>query len=158
VPLIHALLSGCFMLELICVPEDDKPAPKPVLERRARYIKDIVLSPNFRLVATADAEGALWLWDYKSFKKSRLLRTPNRINGIAFSPDGKTVAALTHFTDKVGFSTGDIVQLWNVSEGKLIHTFKIKDDGDPVSSLHSSVAFSPDGKVLTTLSNNHTGT
>jgi hypothetical protein len=54
---------------------------------------------------------------------------------VAFSPDGKTLAA--------GSFTGPI-QLWDLSSGQLLHTLE-----ETVSNYGSgSIAFSPDGKLL----------
>ena len=63
------------------------------------------------------------------------------VNSVAFSPDGKTLAVGGNGIDSNG--TTGVVEMWNVSTGKLISTFKTQ------STLSiNSVAFSPDGKTL----------
>src|SRR5262249_44521841 len=59
------------------------------------------------------------------------------IGGVAFSPDGKTIA--TASADKT-------VKLWEVDTGKLQHTLDAHGD------IVSAVAYSKDGKQLATAS------
>ena len=71
------------------------------------------------------AEGILEFWDSSP---------PN--NYGKFSPDSKTIAICRYDSEmKTGF-----VDLWHVSKGKIIGSFRISDCGD--------MAFSPDGTVL----------
>src|SRR5439155_19734271 len=56
------------------------------------------------------------------------------VYGLAFSPDGKTLAIATHDPS---------VQLWDIATGTMIHGIH-----DPEKSSAGSVAFSPDGKIL----------
>src|SRR5262249_39069161 len=85
------------------------------------------------------------LWDVKSSKRRATLQSFNPegreedIHGalsVAFSPDGKTLAA--------GTSGG--LKLWDVTSGKQVAARK----GPP----GWSVAFSPDGKTLATAESN----
>src|SRR4051794_8524525 len=56
------------------------------------------------------------------------------VNGVAFSPDGKTIAVA---------SEGALLQMWDVASGQLLQTL-----ADGKSFAMTSVAFSPDGKIL----------
>ncbi len=55
------------------------------------------------------------------------------IYGVAFSPDGQTVASA---------STDDTIKLWDVASGQALRRFSGHRDGV------LAVAFSPDGKTL----------
>src|SRR5262249_50018379 len=89
------------------------------------------------------------LWDPATGKELQSLRgLTHGVSSLAFSPDGKVLAA-------GGYHTEDAL-LWDVPSGKLIHRLA----GKPVSGLpedrgtapgaFSHVALSPDGKLLAT--------
>jgi WD40 repeat protein len=67
----------------------------------------------------------------------------DRYCAVAFSPDGKTLAALGDEAE---------ISLWDVASGKQIYWEpwpKREGGGDPLSSqFHTVLAFSPDGKTL----------
>ncbi len=64
------------------------------------------------------------------------LRHPYEVTDVAFSPDGKAVAACGWY---------DRARLWDVGTGRLVRLF------GPSWGLTSRVAFSPDGKTLAAL-------
>src|SRR4051812_40032578 len=86
------------------------------------------------LALTRSEQQAIVLWDIRSAKEVRRLVGYNVcVGALAFSPDGKTLAA------------GDIegtVRLWDAGTGGEVRCLK-----GHTSSLNS-VAYSPDGKVL----------
>src|SRR5437660_11828465 len=59
------------------------------------------------------------------------------VSGVAFSPDGKTLA-----------SAGDTIKLWDVASGQELKTFR--------GHFFSSVTFSPDGETLASGSDDKT--
>src|SRR4051812_41665624 len=61
------------------------------------------------------------------------LRHGSHVCGVAFSPDGKAVAA----------AAGDGLRLWDVSSGKEVRRLGGRDE-----NYFSAVAFSPDGNRL----------
>ena len=65
--------------------------------------------------------------------QSTLVGHTNPVHGVAFSPDGQTLAS---------GSWDNTVRLWRVSDGILLRT--LEGHTDPVLS----VAFSPDGQTL----------
>ncbi len=63
--------------------------------------------------------------------------------GIAFSPDGKTLATLS-----------GKARLWDVKTGELLHTLEWQNVGDKGANLNEAITFSPDGKRLALNRNN----
>ncbi len=146
-------------------------------------VSSVAFSPNGKLALSGSADGTLNLWDVSSWQ---LLKTFeghfSSINYVAFSPNGK--GALSGSTDGTlnlwNVSSGqmlktlkghyydvispdgkqallgstyyydDTMRLWEVSSGRLIRTFKGHSDHV------SSVAFSPDGKLALSGSEDHT--
>jgi WD40 repeat protein len=106
--------------------------------------------------AARRSDFALQLWDVPSGKSRVLFHSTEtksgQPGGVAFSPDGKTVAAVIVTWSgpaNVGIATGALsgrvtghVRLWDVEAGKEVATLKgSKEDT-------STVAFGPDGKTL----------
>jgi len=90
-------------------------------------------APNGSTLATTSSSTSntkLGLWDVESAK---LLRTLNGTSPIAYSPDGHIIAA----------NSGEgTLLLWNVKNGKLIHTLKAE------RYQRGTIRFSPDGRIL----------
>lgn len=63
------------------------------------------------------------------------------IQAIAFSPDGRMVAAGIDDYDIDGNLTDSSIMLWDVASGHKLHTFSVAGDV-------ASMAFSPDGRAL----------
>jgi WD40 repeat protein len=115
--------------------------------RLQRTIKDyntnitaLSISPDGKMIASAlvtDEKNTIKIWSIDG----RLVRTIRNENGsinqfqsISFSPDGKTIAALSMGT----------VKLWGI-DGKDIHTFK---PPAVTRGAKNSLVFSPNGKWL----------
>jgi WD40 repeat protein len=79
----------------------------------------------------ASVGGDVRIWDVQSAKELRALSDVappgGRVTSVAFSPDGKAIAA----------AAAGKARVWDVETGKELHAFQ-----------GHSVAFSPDGKVL----------
>jgi WD40 repeat protein len=115
--------------------------------RNGGTVNFIVFSPDSKLLATTDndasnANGETIIWDAKTGKLLFFLGfTGTNVGGLAFSPDGKHLAA--------GYFD-NLARIWDISP--------IKDQSKPLLELygHSSVvwrvAFSPDGNRLVTAS------
>ena len=98
------------------------------------------LSPDGRLIAVGLKERGVALWDSRRLTPvgARLLDTGGEVKSLAFSPDGKTLAAVTETT----------LTLWDVASRSRLH--------EPLYAGHPSwvlaVGFSPDGATLATAS------
>lgn len=136
----------------------DKVAPRPILEKGKGSLRDIAFSADGKLFASADAKGAIVLWDATSFEEKQSLKCPEFVKRLAFSPDGKTLAAVTSEHDAQKWPLGAMVQLWSVSAGRVLDVFKITDEGKSVNCQLYSLGFSPDGTILAAGSLNHYGT
>jgi WD40 repeat protein len=93
-----------------------------------------------KLLAAADQQGVVHVWDTSTGKKRCALQPKGiRVRGLALSPDGRLLATLASDTRT------KTVQLWDVTTGKATHTLPA-DQPDL-----DAVAFTPDGKTLATL-------
>ncbi|MGD8455584.1 MAG: WD40 repeat domain-containing protein [Anaerolineales bacterium] len=96
-------------------------------------IHDLAFSPDGRLIAAVGRTPVVQLWDVASGELVNTFRLRYPAMGVAFSPDGTTLA-----------STGGeehAVRLWDIASGKLLHTLPHEDQ-------LMRVAFSPDRKFL----------
>jgi WD40 repeat protein len=120
----------------------DRQTGREVRGFRARgdQIDLLALSPNGRLIATVAHSEATQVrlyilalgWPYRRF-----LGHTSSVRGIAFSPDGKTLASCA----------GDSVRIWDVSteQGRSLEGAPSLEAGDVCCEV---VAFSPDGTSL----------
>jgi DNA-binding beta-propeller fold protein YncE len=97
----------------------------------------IAFSGDGKKLATSDASNnTAKVWDVETGKELATFgKQPFRVTAVAFSPDGKTLAAANRGEDPQ-------VKLWDLATGKERFTLK-GPTGWP-----NSLAFSPDGKVL----------
>ncbi len=104
-------------------------------------VRSLALSPDGQRIAAGNWDGETYVWDLPTQKE--VLRLPKQslaVSGLAFSPDGKILAASTGSWQK--FHTPGLVLLWNAQTGENLasftnHTKEIK-----------GVLFSEDGKML----------
>jgi len=102
------------------------------------YVWAVAFSPDGRTLATAD-DYAIIFWDAESGRELRVIREKSGGRAIAFSRDGKTLAA------------GGIIhplQFWDVASGQPAGGRKPPGEGN-IRSTHS-IAYSPDGRTLST--------
>ena len=98
------------------------------------------LSPDGRLIAVGLKEQGIQLWDARELTPvgAPLLGTDGEVKTLAFSPDGRTLAAVTQ----------SLLTLWDVGSRSRLHG--PLDAGNP--SIVLAVGFSPDGATLATAS------
>ena len=98
------------------------------------------ISPDRRLIAVGLKERGVALWDARALRPAGppLLGTGGEVKTLAFSPDGRTLAAVTQ----------RLLTLWDVRSRSRLHA--PLDAGGPAIVL--AVAFSPDGATLATAS------
>ena len=101
-------------------------------------VQSVNISSDGRLLATACADGSIYLFDTRTHALLRLLRGhTDQVLAVVFSGDGQRLAS--------GSWDGEI-RLWDVATGK----------GRALSAKHAdavwSVSFSPDGRLLASAS------
>ena len=111
-------------------------------------VRDLVFSPNGKILASGSSDKTIRLWDVSDPLHPAQLGYPSSgessFRSLAFSPDGKTLAS-------GGWKE---IILWDVSDPQLPKVL-----GSPLTGHTNwvmSVAFSPDGKTLASGSDDNT--
>lgn len=106
-------------------------------------IKHVAWSPNGNFFASSSDDGILKLWNGETGELVRQMEVEGKAGLFSFSPDGSYLAAICG-SDPSSFFKPALVMLWEVSTGKLVTKIEGFDKGlEPI-------AFSPDGKYLST--------
>jgi WD40 repeat protein len=102
-------------------------------------LQSVRFSPDGSLIAVAEREGTIHLWDLASLSEALTLHFEGSVSAIDFSADGTVLAV-------GGYSHSDAgsLWLWNVQTGDLLTT--LQENSIPIVDL----AFSPDGTLLAT--------
>jgi WD40 repeat protein/beta-lactamase regulating signal transducer with metallopeptidase domain len=128
------------------------------IEGPSTGLAGLLFSPDGRMLAARSTDHTFYLWAADAGKEIHQIKPPPRKTGneivltfggdgtdapgMAFSPDGKTLAAATTKFDQQGAATNAIT-FWDVASGKENQQIKVPED---VSV--SAVAFAPSGKIL----------
>jgi WD40 repeat protein len=106
----------------------------------SKGIADVAFSPGGVYLASSDGEGVVRLWELPTSKLIRSFDAEfahgfGSENAIAFSPDGKLLAA--------GYA------LWDLESGNLVRQLDLDEHFPPRERASSSdAAFSPDGRTI----------
>jgi WD40 repeat protein len=112
-------------------------------------VKDVSISPDGQLIASASKDGTVKIWDQngklistwsKKFAENVTRSIWDQISSINFSPDSQLIA----------FTSYQNILLMDRS-GKIVRTLKHQSDQIPLSRGElglSSVTFSPDGRMI----------
>ena len=114
-------------------------------------VNSIVFSPNGQFLASGHKFNNIRLWDVERGKLELIFKGhsyPLWIQSVAFAPNGETLASLS-----ISIQSSDHkaeILLWDAATGEYITTLighdKAINNSIPLHS--SSIAFSPDGKIL----------
>ena len=105
-------------------------------------IVDMAYSPDGTRLAVATSIG-IWIYDSQTGREVDILQGHTReIRGIAYAPDGRTLASSSGGGDDVFILADDTLILWDTVSGT-------RKAALPSSGAYS-IAFSPDGKTIAT--------
>ena len=107
--------------------------PHRVLEGHKGWVMNVAYSPDSSLVASADIDNGLKLWDGRTGTLKHKFPDRSVIQSITFSPDNKLLAA-------GGYNK--TIDLWDLSSNKLVKVL------EGHSEYVDALAFTPDGKLL----------
>jgi WD40 repeat protein len=111
-------------------------------------VSTAAFSPDGQFIAIGDVNGVLKLWEAATRREIRQFKSGERLECMAFSPDGRLLAGSKH-NDRpsaapLASAAAERVCIWDVNEGSLLREL----GGHSRHIL--SLAFSPDGKLLAT--------
>ncbi len=105
------------------------------------YARRIAISPDGKTLASSGGAG-VWLHDAETGKETALLRTDAyEMQSAAFSPDGRSIAAVGH-----ELYNSSLIWIWDVRTGKKLLT--LKDDTARYEYNDDHVIYSPDSAVI----------
>ncbi len=111
--------------------------------RSFSYAAAIAWSPRGDLIAAADLDFRVLLWDRDGHLKRVLLGHTGQPSCLSFSPDGKWLACGDRYGGEPGNSE---VRVWNVETGACVRVF-------PTPGWVHGVSFAPNGRDLLVYSN-----
>jgi WD40 repeat protein/serine/threonine protein kinase len=111
----------------------------------------LAFAPDGRLASARD--GAVQVWDPASGRELLTFKIHARVvEGVAFSPDGRRLAAGSYDSRPGEGPSGGTLNVWDAAGGRVLLTFEVHTGGV------RGVAFSPDGRLLATAGFDRDGT
>ena len=120
--------------------------------RHDQSIDHVVYAPDGRSVVTGDGERRLQVWDARDGKKLRQIDVGiEAVRDFAFSPDGKTIAAVGFQYEPARNLVVHYLTLTDAASGRPIRRGEWDERGDI-----RGIAYAPDGKTVVTASTDGT--
>ncbi len=114
----------------------------------ARIHSNLAFAPDSKRLISGGVDSTLHLFDVNTGKELRTWKQIDVVDGLAFAPDGKTVAVGTRA--RLPLIGGGVVVLWDLEKGKERKRWRVQSD-----QTVSTIAFSPDGRWLVTGDSRH---
>lgn len=147
--LVTVLVFGQFQPPRPSLPSGEAPAISPEHVRTFTHPEVVwraTFSPDGRIVATGCGDHVIRLWDASTGKELHTLPVENGgAVGLAFAPDGKTLASAPG-----GNVKEQVLRLWDVETGRMLRTCEGHAD------IAYGVAYGPDGKRIASASKDRT--
>lgn len=122
-----------------------------ILYGHSAIIFSLVISPDGQTIASGSVDKTIKLWNLQTGDLIRTLsQRADPIHSVAFSPNGKILATGGSSKYKSAEGKATTIYLWDPDTGELSHT--LSGHSHRVNSL----AFSPDGHILASGSNDET--
>ncbi len=133
-----------FLFVLVASCAEATAQEKATLKFHEGGVQQLAFSPNGSILVSTSSDATTVLWNLSTLRKRLVLRHDDHIMwSVTFSPDGKLLA--TGGTDMPEDNKPvAVVRLWELGTGQEVATLR----GEPLTNPVSSVAFSPDGRVI----------
>jgi RNA polymerase sigma factor (sigma-70 family) len=138
----HPTADGPGLIGMIGVTPETK--PRNIIAHEGR-VTAVAWSPKDNVIASGGADGQVIFWDPKATKELRRTKISGRngsstINALAFSPDGKTLAAAVELDAGKSVNRAVLIDVASGEQGEHL----LRAGGLPVTAI----AWSPDGATL----------